>query len=119
MPRFVIVNDAKPTELASKLAGFRERAGDTAMAQEYMQWQYVLPEEDPHTYGSLARAEESRDDLRRESRNEKINVYRLVTEDVYSNMLAALEELVAVPNKHRPERVWDDGRKAIAKATAE
>lgn len=33
------------------------------------------------------------------------------------DLLAALVELVAVPNKHRPDRVWNEARVAIAKAT--
>ena len=32
-------------------------------------------------------------------------------------LLAALQECCAVPNKNRPERVWDDARAAILAAT--
>lgn len=34
-------------------------------------------------------------------------------------LLEALIELCAAPNKHRPERVWDQARAAIAKAKGE
>ena len=36
--------------------------------------------------------------------------------DHAAELLAALVELVAVPNKHRPEWVWEDARVAISKA---
>lgn len=39
---------------------------------------------------------------------------RLIT--AAPDLLEALKELVAVPNKHRPDRVWDEARAAIAKA---
>ena len=32
-------------------------------------------------------------------------------------LLAALQALAALPNKHRPEEMWDAARAAIAKAT--
>jgi hypothetical protein len=32
-------------------------------------------------------------------------------------LLAALEACLAVPNKNRPDYIWDDARAAIAKAT--
>jgi type VI protein secretion system component VasF len=32
-------------------------------------------------------------------------------------LLAALQALVALPNKHRPEEMWEAARAAIAKAT--
>ena len=32
-------------------------------------------------------------------------------------LLAALLELVTVPNKHRPDRIWEQAKQAIAKAT--
>ena len=31
-------------------------------------------------------------------------------------LLAALKEAIAAPNKHRPERVWDEAKAAIAAA---
>jgi hypothetical protein len=33
------------------------------------------------------------------------------------DLLEALQELCTVPNKHRPDSVWDAARAAIAKAT--
>jgi hypothetical protein len=39
--------------------------------------------------------------------------------NTHDALVNALEELVAVPNKHRPDRVWEEARKALALATGE
>ena len=37
--------------------------------------------------------------------------------EINADLLEALIECIAVPNKHRPERVWDEAKAAIQKAT--
>lgn len=127
MRRFVIVNDAQPTEFARYMAAAFHSKGYTKEADEYLAWFCVLPAEDPHTYGSLAEAVESQDTLRKEHDNPEINVYRLIRDDNYREIVSICNTVVEDiegfvsgdwdGNREGWEATVEFLKKAIAKAT--
>jgi hypothetical protein len=59
-------------------------------------------------------------EIDREFDNQQNALKRIATlEALVFILVEALEDVVAVPNKHRPERVWTNAREAIRKARSE